>query len=188
MKKTTQNDIPTFTKIFLIITALVIYFFVRKPFQTTPPVIVENEPTQTISLPQNWQADDIADSSVKITLPSPDSTYVPTIIYKKNTLPNTDINPTTFVDNQIKGARSAISRLSYSQNTTEPDDSLYIRLLAGSYYDKNQKISLIQRIYLDTTLGQIHTLTASYVESVNGNLTSDINTIFDTLSSQYIYK
>ncbi len=186
MKKTKQNDIPTFAKIFLIITALVIYFFVRKPFQTTPPVVVENEPTQTISLPQNWQADDISDSSIKITLPSPDSTYIPTIIYKKNTLPDTDITPATFVDNQIKGARSAISRLSYSQNQTDPHDSLYIRLLIGSYYDKQQKISLIQRIYLDTTLSQIHTLTASYVESVNGNLTTDINTIFDTLSSQYI--
>jgi len=188
MKKTKQNDIPSFAKIFLIITAIVIYIFVRKPFQNTPPVVVEDESTQTISLPQNWQTDDISDTSAKITLPSPDSSYIPTIIYKKNTLSDTAINPATFVDNQIKGARSAISRLSYTQNQTEPDDSLYIRLLTGSYYDKNQKISLIQRIYLDTSLSQIHTLTASYIQSVNGDLTTDINTIFDTLTSQYILK
>ncbi len=188
MKKTKQNDISSFAKIFLIITALVIYFFVRKPFQTTPPIVIENEPSEAFSLPDNWQVDSKSDDNIKISLPNSDKNYVPTLVYYKNTLTDTDINPATFVDNQIKGARSAISRLSYSQNQTEPHDSLYIRLLTGSYYDKNQKISLIQRIYLDLTLTQVHTLTASYVESVNGNLTSDINTIFDTLSSQYIYK
>lgn len=188
MKKTKQKDIPSFAKIFLLITVIVIYFFVRKPFQDTPPVVNDSQLTSAYSLPDNWQVDSKSDDHIKISQPNSDKNYIPTLVYYKNSLENTDINPTTFVDNQIKGARSTISHLSYSQNQTKPHDSLYIRLLTGSYYDKQQKISLIQRIYLDLTLGQIHTLTASYVESVNGNLTTDINTIFDTLASQYITK
>lgn len=188
MKKNKPNYLPTFIKIFFVLTIILVFVFIKKPFSRNQVTLIENNSTLVFDLPTGWQIDSQSDSFTKIILSQTDKDYQPTIVYYQNSISDSNLNPADFVDKQIAGAKSTISRLTYSQNKLQPHDSLYIRLLTGSYYDKNQKISLIQRIYLDLTLGQIHTLTASYVESVNGDLTTDINTIFDTLTSQYITK
>ena len=188
MKKNKPNYLPTLIKIFVVLTIILVFVFIKRPFSTNQVTLIENNSTLVSDLPTGWQIDSQSDTSTKIILSQTDKNYQPTIVYYQNSLRGTDINPANFVDQQIAGAKSTISRLTYTQNQLQPHDSLYIRLLTGSYYDKNQKISLLQRIYVDTSLSQIHTLTASYVQSVNGDLTTDINTIFDTLASQYITK
>jgi hypothetical protein len=158
---------------------LAVGFFLTKP--TSQKTVVEPQPVtevQKLKLSDTWT--EVADKNVDLKLEEKvNKGLTPQIVFKKSKSIDA-LTPAKYTDRLIAGARSTISTLRIETDKRSSVDGLYTAFLTGYYYNKNLKISLIQRVYIQGE--DVSTLTASFT----GDKTAEVNTAFDNIVKEKI--
>lgn len=135
-------------------------------------------PTVVAKYPDNWSE---VDSEALVKLEKTiTSGLKPEIILIKSEKPSED-SVKVYTDKIIAGAKSAIRSLVYETDKSTEVNGYSLRQLTGYYYNKNNKVKIIQNLYLKDN--NLYTLTASYQDD---SQESEINTIFDRIVSEYL--
>ena len=173
-------NLKKYITIALIVIAIVLGFIIsrkafNKPTIETPPTV-----EQLLKLPETWK--NVADSDVALKLEKTvTSGLKPQIVLIKSSSKDA-LTPAKYTDRLIAGAKSAIPSFRVADDKRYSAENNYSAIITGYYYNKNIKISLIQRVYIKGE--EVNTLTASFV----GDINSEIESVLDNIVTEKIGK
>ncbi|MFZ2152449.1 MAG: hypothetical protein WAV41_00125 [Microgenomates group bacterium] len=149
------------------------YFMSKNTFKgqtdiKTPPTI-----EQQLGLPNGWTKVETSDTDLKLEK-KVEASLQPQIVFKQ-IVSDEATSPAKYTNTIIAGARSAIPSLKITDDKRSSTDTLYTALITGSYLNRGQKVNILQRVYIKSN--NVFVMTASY----NGDLSDEINKIFDSL-------
>jgi len=164
---------------FLIIIGIVIgYFLSKNKFNSQSITTITPTIEKQLNLPDSWTKIDDTVTDLKLEK-KVDAGLKPQITLTTSTSKDTS-NPSKYVNNLIAGARSAIPSYKVLNDKRNTDDTGYTARISGYYYNKNQKISLLQRVIIKGE--KVFVLTSSFA----GDQTQEIDQIFDSIVKEKI--
>jgi len=162
----------------LLVIIIGFFLFHRRESVVETPVGQNTNLSQTLKLPAGWEVVSDSDTVTKLDK-TVTSGLKPEVVFQKTTTTDAT-SPAQYVDRLKAGARSTLSGLVYLTDKRVSKESNYAAFLTGYYFNRGQKISVDQRLYIQGE--NVDTFTGSFESS----LAREVAQVLSSLSMEKI--